>query len=138
MVAMNVDELIQVCSAELTDRGYAPRYQRFMHNAWLSVSEWCRANDVAVFTEVEYPRYVEDTVDPARVRIPSSKHYQRLRAARMLVSYQQNGDFELYRAKPKAVFSDPLAKTAEQYCLYAANTLQLSSNTTTSSSCSVR
>lgn len=129
MVAMNVDELIQVCSAELADCGYAPRYQRFMHNAWLSVNEWCRANGISVFTEEEYPRYVEDTVDPVRVHIPSSKHYQRLRAARMLVSYQQNGDFELYRAKPKAAFSGSLAKTAEQFCLYAASTLQLSSRT---------
>lgn len=129
MATMNVDELISICAAELADRGYALIYQRFMRNAWLSVSEWCRANGISVFTEAEYPRYIEDTVDPERARIPSSKHYQRLRAARMLVSYQKDGDFELYRAKPKPAFSGPLAETAEQYCQYAANTLQLAANT---------
>ena len=129
MVAMNVDELIEVCAAELADRGYAPRYQRFMHNAWLSVSEWCRANGISEFTEVEYPRYIAEMVDPERVRIPSSKHYQRLRGARMLVSYRETGDFELHRTKPKGEFSGSLAGIAEEYCLYAKQTLSLSQST---------
>ena len=47
----------------------------------------------------------------------------------MLVSYRGTGDFELHRTKPKDVFSGSLAGIAEEYCLYAKETLSLSENT---------
>lgn len=59
----------------------------------------------------------------------SKKNQIRLRAVRMLISYQKDGDFEFRTPRVERIFSGDIGETIELYLLYIKNVLYLSSKT---------
>ncbi|WP_027365031.1 hypothetical protein [Desulfotruncus alcoholivorax] len=59
----------------------------------------------------------------------SKKNQIRLRAVRMLISYQKDGDFEFRTPSVKRIFSGDIGETIELYLSYTRNILSLSNET---------
>lgn len=91
----DIRALIGECSAELVEREYGFRYSTKLAGEWDRVAEWCDANGISEFGAEECLRYCDEEIGSRIVRSTMGEAERiRLRAARMLMSYGESGEFE--------------------------------------------
>lgn len=106
LMIKNLPELIKQCSQELHDREYLPSYADQLTCEWNAFLRWCNDNSILEFTPEAAYQYC-DLFIGGHVRFEgiTDKQRIRLRAIRMLVSYQQKGDFEFRSPKIERIFN---------------------------------
>lgn len=126
----DVNELIRVCSNELRDRQYKTEYIRLLATHWESLSQWMAANSLEVFSAEVANRYCDlhmgnhilsDGMD--------LKDKQHLRAVRMLVSYQKDGEFEFRSPAREYIFSGNAGSLMLEFFDYAEEKLHRATTT---------
>lgn len=126
----DVNELIRVCTIELEDRQYKPDYVRLLTGYWEALSKWMETNSIAAFTETVANQYCDchigSHVLSERMDLSMKQH---LRAVRMLVSYQKDGEFEFRSPRREFVFSGETGNLMLEFFDYAANELHRAATT---------
>lgn len=126
----DVNELIRVCSSELEDRQYKAAYIRLLAEHWETLSHWMEANSLTVFTEsVAYQYcdlYIGSHILTEGMDLKAKQH---LRAIRMLVSYQKDGEFEFRSPRREYVFSGQTGDRMIEFFDYAADKIHRAAST---------
>ena len=126
----DVNELIRECSDELMDRQYKPDYARLLTEHWKSISQWMEANSITVFSARVADRYCDLHIGSHILTDEMDlKTKQHLRAVRMLVSYQKDGEFEFRSPRREFVFSGPTGSLMLEFFDYATDELHRAAST---------
>ena len=87
--------LIEECSAALVEREYGFCYSRKLAREWDRIADWCDSNGIAVFDQAACLGYCDSSIGSRVVREGMAEDERiRLRAARMLLSFGEGGEFE--------------------------------------------
>ena len=126
----DVNELIRVCSDELVDRQYRSAYVRLLTEHWRSLSQWMKANSITVFSAMVADQYCDLHIGSHILTDGMDlKAKQHLRAVRMLVSYQKDGEFEFRSPRREYVFSGQSGRLMLEFFDYATDELHRAAST---------
>ena len=126
----DVNELIRVCSNELEDRQYKAAYIRLLAEHWESLSHWMETNSLTAFTESVAYQYCDLHIGSHILTEGMDlKAKQHLRAIRMLVSYQKDGEFEFRSPRKEYVFSGQTGDLMFEFFDYATDKLHRAAST---------
>jgi len=90
----NLKQLVLQCEQELCDRESAFLYHRQISGAWEELVCWMNSRGRTDFNESIGYEYCNEVLGSTVLSGVSKKDQRRLRAIRMLISYQRDGDFE--------------------------------------------
>ncbi len=91
----DLTELIQLCKDELHDREYHAHHASILTSEWDVISHWFEDNGIQEFNLETAFSYCDKVIGYHIITEGMSiKQKKRLRAIRMLLSYQETGDFE--------------------------------------------
>jgi site-specific recombinase XerD len=124
------EELVALCDEELRHREYESQYYFRITEHWNCLRTWLSENEITEFSEEIGNRYCDEMYgthlmprrSPARFR-------EKLRAVRMLISYQKNGDFEFRCPSVEYVFRGYVGETALMYLDFCKKELFLAEKT---------
>lgn len=126
----NFEELISLCDEELRHREYGLDYYARITNEWDSLRNWMFSNGISEFNKEAGNRYCCEMfgthLTPAKA--PASLR-EKIRAVRMLISYQEKGDFEFRCPRVEHIFSGEIGMLAEEYLSYCRNEQMLAEKT---------
>ena len=92
---MKLDELTSAVQQELSDREYSQTDQALFIREWKRLSEWMEANSIEAFNEQTGYLYCDEVLGNHIVDADfTNTMKRRLRAVRILTSYQKTGEFE--------------------------------------------
>ena len=102
----DLPELIRLCEDELHDREYHVHHASILVKEWAAVLQWFEQMKVVTFDHDSAISYCDEVIGShIIVDGMSDSQKKRLRAVRMLLSYQERGDFE-YRT-PRVEYTFP-------------------------------
>jgi integrase/recombinase XerD len=91
----DLTELIQLCKDELHDREYHAHHASILTSEWNAISCWFEEHEIQKFNQETAFSYCDEMIGSHIITGEmSGKQKKRLRAIRMLLSYQETGDFE--------------------------------------------
>lgn len=124
------EELVALCDEELKHREYESKYYLRITSQWDALREWLKNKEISEFSEEIGNRYCDEMFGTHLMprRSPASFR-EKLRAVRMLISYQRNGDFEFRCPSVKYVFEGSIGEAAIKYLDYCRNDLVLAKKT---------
>lgn len=129
----DVHTLIELCSSELSYRGYHKRFVNCYKNHWNQLAEWMKARQISEFSNDTADRYLDDKIGTHLFnRGMTERDKLHLRAIRMLISYQKDGDFELHSPMAEYTFKSNYQKQMLDFLDFAGVMLNRA-NTTVSS-----
>lgn len=119
----DIQQLINACKQELHDREYHAHHACIITNEWKAISQWCQKKNYSEFSQDIGFQYCDETIG-AHIITNGMTHKQklRLRAARMLVSYQKDGDFEFRSPRVERIYSGEVGRLILQFFLHERNT----------------
>lgn len=126
----NVKILISLCEDELNSREYAAIYHGRIKEEWENIDNWMKSRNYTDFSESIGFRYCDETLD-THIFVDRLTHSEqiRLRAIRMLTSYQKDGDFEFRTPRIERNFYGHTGNEIRLYLSYLRNVRNLSENT---------
>lgn len=124
------EELVALCDEELRHREYRSDYHAEIARQWDSLRVWMKSKGLTQFNEEVGNNYCDETFGthlmPRRAPAPFRK---KLRAIRMLVSYQNSGDFEFRCPSVEYIFEGDIGMEALKYLEYCRTVLLLADKT---------
>ncbi|MCD8013140.1 MAG: tyrosine-type recombinase/integrase [Lachnospiraceae bacterium] len=124
------EKLVLLCDEELRHREYESRYYMRITRQWDCLREWLNKKGISEFNEEIGNRYCDEMFGTHLMpKRPPVKFRENLRAVRMLVSYQKNGDFEFRCHSVEYIFNGSVGETALAYLDYCKNDLVLAEKT---------
>ena len=126
----NFEKLVSLCDEELRNREYESKYYFRIVEQWNSLREWLEVKGIKEFSETIGNQYCDEVFGTHLMpkRSPASFR-EKLRAIRMLISYQKNGDFEFRCPSIEYTFSGIEGDAALMYLDYCKDELLLSVRT---------
>lgn len=126
----NFEELVSLCDEELRHREYELNYYSRITDQWNKLREWLHSKGIEDFSEEIGDRYCDEVFGTHLMprRSPASFR-EKLRAIRLLISYQKSGDFEFRCPRVEYTFSGEAGSVALDYLDYCKNELVLSEKT---------
>lgn len=120
----DVTELILKCTAELEDREYRNDYSKKLQEHWHAFTVWMTDNSIDEFDENAADAYCDLKIGTHLV-CPEMGLQDRilLRAIRMLVSFQKNGEFEFRSPAREYLFTGETGALMETFLHYAQDEL---------------
>ncbi len=108
--------LISLCEDELNSREYSAVHHGRIKTEWDKLTNWMNLHNYADFSESIGFEYCDETLG-THILIDglTLNDKIRLRAVRMLTSYQKDGDFEFRTPRIERIF---YGKTGNEMCLY--------------------
>lgn len=129
-MVMNFKKLVALCEDELISREYASMHFSKIMTEWSELNQWMEDHQYKNFSETIGFEYCDEVFgDHILTENISRKNQIRLRAVRMLISYQKDGDFEFRTPSVEKIFSGNIGETIELYLSYTRNILALSNET---------
>lgn len=124
------ETLISLCNEELQHREYESKYYFRILEQWDHLRTWMGERKLTEFSEEIGNRYCDERFGTHLVprRSPASLR-EKIRAVRMLISYQKAGDFEFRCPSVEYSFSGTAGETALNYLDYCKNELMLAEKT---------
>ena len=120
----DVNTLIQQCRSELEDRQYRTAYFRKLEQHWQEISQWMNNNSIKDFSEAVANQYCDLHIGTHLVvEGMGLKAKNHLRAIRMLVSYQKDGEFEFRSPHVEYLFSGRIGSLMNEFLAYATDEL---------------
>jgi hypothetical protein len=130
VMVTDLKQLLDLCNAELVDRGYGGGRQQEFVQGWKHLSHWMKEQGLLEFSEEIGFKYYDETFGGHLLRDDMSQPCRiGLRAVRMLISCQKTGDFEFRSPKVEHRFLGENGKPFTIYLLYAQNVLELAAAT---------
>ncbi|MCD7982019.1 MAG: tyrosine-type recombinase/integrase [Clostridiales bacterium] len=124
------EELVLLCDEELRHREYESCYYVRITRQWDCLREWLSQKEITEFNEDIGNSYCDEIFGTHLMpKRPPVKLRENLRAVRMLISYQKNGDFEFRCRSVEYIFSGSVGETALAYLDYCKNELVLAEKT---------
>lgn len=124
------EELVKLCDEELRHREYEYNYYVRITKQWDCLRKWLREKKISVFNEEIGHCYCDEVfgthIMPRKAPV---RFREKLRAIRMLISYQKNGDFEFRCPRVEYIFAGIVGETASKYLDYCKNELMLAEKT---------
>ena len=98
--------LIDTCKQELHDREYHAYHADVLIKEWDTVLQWFSHRGISEFRQDIGYQYCDEEIG-SHIITPgmSSRQKKRLRAVRMLLSYQQGGDFEFRTPRVERIYA---------------------------------
>jgi len=122
--------LVSLCEDELNNREYAAIHLGRIKAEWENLANWMELHNYTIFSETIGFQYCDETLG---THILAEKLTQsdriRLRAVRMLTSYQKDGDFEFRTPQVERIFHGSTGMEISLYLSYLRNVQQLSEST---------
>jgi len=125
----NLNKLIQLCDQELSNRESAFNYHRKTCEAWEELKYWMNSRDMSDFNESIGYQYCNEVFGSTVLSGIAKEDQRRLRAVRMLISYQIDGDFEYRTPTISRDFEGSSGKHMEEYLQHLCNVVCLSEKT---------
>lgn len=124
------EELICLCDEELRLREYRFTYCRRIRSSWDNLRSWMNNHKLSNFSEEVGIRYCDETFGTHLMPKGASANFRvKLRAVRMLISYQKCGDFEFRCPSVEYKFENEVGIVAFKYLEYCRNGLLLAEKT---------
>jgi site-specific recombinase XerD len=125
----NLKKLIHLCDQELSDREYNFNLHRRLCESWDELKQWMIERGWTDFTEDIGYHYCNEFFGSTVLSGISKQDQQRLRAVRMLISYQKDGDFEFRTPTVLREFKGSSGKLMGEYLQYLRDEVCLSEST---------
>jgi site-specific recombinase XerD len=122
-------KLIQLCEQELTSREYGFVRHKHLSKAWGELLEWLTGRGYTEFNANIGFQYCEETFGTSTMSGIDKDDQLRLRAVRMLISYQRDGDFEFRTPSVVKSFIGQTGEEMEDYLHYLRDAISLTENT---------
>ena len=124
------EELVTICDEELQHREYESRYYSRIIKEWDLLRKWMNDHNLTEFNEEIGIRYCDEIFGTHLMpKKPPTLFREKLRAIRMLISYQINGDFEFRCPRVEYIFSGDIGAAASEYLEYCKCELTLAKST---------
>ena len=127
----NLRQLIKLCDQELSDREFTFNYHRQICGAWEEFVCWMSTQGRMDFNESIGYEYCNEILGSTVLSGVDKRDQRRLRAIRMLISYQRDGDFEYRTPTISREFEGPSGKHMGEYLHYLRDVAYLSEDTIT-------
>ena len=122
--------LTKLCRETLQEREYSLPLQGVIISEWDALAAWMKEKDICFFTESIGFRYCDEVLGGHVILDGmSNKTKKRLRAIRMLTSFQKDGDFEFRTPRVERSFEGEQGKIFYEYFHYLVNVRNLSAST---------
>ena len=122
--------LIFLCEDELNSREYAAIHHGKIKAEWDNLTRWMELHYYTDFSEAIGLQYCDETLGThIFVDRLTDKDQKRLRAIRMLTSYQKDGDFEFRTPRIERIFYGNIGNDMSLYLSYLRNIQRLSVST---------
>ena len=126
-MVINFKKLVNLCEDELTSREYAWHHHNKISCEWQKLSQWMTEHRYSDFNEEIGFKYCDETFGTHILNNLLKKNDRiKLRAIRMLISYQKDGDFEFRTPKVEHYFFGGTGRDMENYLLHLRDTVHLS------------
>ena len=126
----DVPTLIELCSNELSYRGYTKQITNCYKNHWNQLAEWMKSRQISEFSHDIADRYLDDKIGTHLFsRGMAERDRLHLRAIRMLISYQKDGDFEFRSPMAEYTFKSDYKKQMLDFLDNAGVMLHRADNT---------
>ena len=124
------EQLVALCDEELRHREYESNYYVRITDQWNSIRSWLKEKGIAEFSEEIGNTYCDETFGTHLMprRMPT-RFREKLRAIRMLISYQKNGDFEFRCPCMEYTLHGIVGETAQLYLEHCKTQLLLAEKT---------
>jgi len=124
---IKIEDLVNEFYDELDQRNYGQNVKLNYRKVCEQILEWCNNNEIVSFDEKRGNQFCDETIGDHLSKAGSSYHYrQTLRVMRMLVTLQQNGDFEFRSPRTEYRFYTLLGQVIDKYLNFCAVTRNLS------------
>jgi site-specific recombinase XerD len=122
--------LVSLCEDELNNREYAAIHHGRIKAEWDNLAQWMESHYYTDFSEAIGFQYCDETLGTHILadRL-THKNRIRLRAVRMLTSYQKDGDFEFRTPRIERIFYGQTGNDMSLYLSYLRNIQRLSEST---------
>lgn len=118
----DLTELIQLCKDELHDREYNADHASVLASEWDAISHWFEDKEIHVFNRETAFSYCDEMIGSHIITDGmSGKQKKRLRAIRMLLSYQETGDFEFRTPRVEYTFPGDTGEIILRYLQHEKN-----------------
>lgn len=122
--------MVSLCEDELNSREYAAIHLGRIKAEWENLANWMKLHNYTIFSESIGFQYCDETLGNHILaeRLTHSERI-RLRAVRMLTSYQKDGDFEFRTPQVERIFHGSTGMEISLYLSYLRNVQHLSEST---------
>ncbi|WP_088225782.1 site-specific integrase [Desulfosporosinus sp. FKB] len=126
----DVQALISLCDDELVSRGYVAVLYGRIKAEWEKLISWMKIHNFTDFSESVGFQYCDETLG-THISNERLNHDEkiRLRAIRMLTSYQKDGDFEFRTPRIERLFLGNTGSNMHLYLSYLRNVQHFSEST---------
>ena len=125
--SIKIKELVDEFYDELDQRRYGQNVKWEYRKVCRQILEWCENNGIESICEETGKQFCDETIGGHLSQAGSSCNYRKtLRVTRMLISLQDNGDFEFRSPRTEYEFKTRLGNDAVTYLTYCATTRMLS------------
>jgi integrase/recombinase XerD len=121
--------LMDLCGQELDYRGYSEKRKENFHAAWEGLSSWMKQQDLTDFNETLGVQYCNEVFGSHILSGIQKKDQVSLRAIRLLISFQKDGDFEFRTPSVERKFIGESGALMKAYLDYLSETVNLTENT---------
>ena len=105
-----------LCKDELHDREYHAHHASVLTSEWNAISGWFEEHEIQEFNRETAFSYCDEMIGSHIITEEmSGKQKKRLRAIRMLLSYQETGDFEFRTPSVEYIFHGDTGETILRY-----------------------
>lgn len=122
--------LVSLCEDELNSREYTAIHLGRIKAEWKNLANWMNLHNYTIFSESIGFQYCDETLG-THILAEKLVHRDRirLRAVRMLTSYQKDGDFEFRTPQVERIFHGSTGMGISLYLSYLRNVQHLSEST---------
>ena len=126
----DIDTLISMCDEELHLREYSQKYYERIVQQWNDLRLWMKENDTDEFDKAVANRYLDEKFGSHIIIVDMpKKNKEKIRAVRMLVSYQKSGEFEFRCPCVEYIFDGETGEMVIHYLEYCEKDLSYSYKT---------
>lgn len=119
----DIRKLVNLCEQELTSREYTFNHHRMISMTWKNLIQWMTEREYYTFNEDIGFKYCDEILGSHDLSCIQKKDRIRLRAIRMLISYQKDGDFEFRTPSALRTFSGQSGQLMEAYLVHLRETV---------------
>ncbi|MFI3214956.1 MAG: site-specific integrase [Eubacteriales bacterium] len=124
------EKLVSLCDEELQYREYSTKYYARITHQWSVLQKWLEKKGITEFNEEIGNNYCDEIFGTHLMPKGAKASFrEKLRAIRILISYQKNGDFEFRCPGVEYIFDSELGVSALNYLEYCRNELILAEKT---------
>lgn len=115
----DLSELIRLCKDELHDREYHSHHANTLTSEWENISQWFEVHEISTFNRDSAFSYCDEVIG-SHIIVDGMKpqKMKQLRAIRMLLSYQETGDFEFRTPRVEYIFLGNTGEVMLRYLQY--------------------